>query len=340
MAQTKIDWTDWSWNAYSGCDPVSPGCDNCYMPGMAIRQAGRNGYPMGDPTKVTFHPDKLEKPLHMRKPKKIFVNSMYDLFHEDISFEEIADIFRVMAQANWHTFQILTKRPERMLEFFNSVKRSKEGFLTHNGDSPYAYGGKGQLCGYTEWPLPNVWLGVTAENQEMADKRIPILLQTPAAVRFVSVEPMLGPVDLTDLPVPESVDDRVICHRMNALTSMDDDHFYNIHPKLDWVICGGETSRKARPCHPAWVRSLRDQCEQYGTPYFFKGWGEWTEDAEGNRYGHPGAPRAQYVDINTGSIPLGNRADMAIMWKLGKKASGRLLDGVEHSEFPKAVKPC
>jgi protein gp37 len=121
--------------------------------------------------------------------------------------------------------------------------------------------------------LPNVWIGVTAENQEQADKRIPLLLQIPAAKRFVSVEPMLGPVDLTDVPVPQAVDNRGFS--INALTDYDDEHFFNKHPKLDWVICGGESGPEARPVHPDWIRSLRDQCVRAEVPFLFKQWGEW-----------------------------------------------------------------
>ena len=290
---------------------------------MANRLKGRCGYPSDNPMAVTLHEDKLREPLRWKKPARIFVNSMGDLFHEDVPFGWLGMLWKAMWVAPQHTYMILTKRPERMKAFLDAWYNEKLRQPERDPDF-----------------FPNLYLGVTAENQEMADKRIPILLQIPAAVRFVSVEPMLGPVDLTDLPVPESVDDRVICHRMNALTSMDDDHFYNIHPKLDWVICGAETGHHARPAHPDWFRSLRDQCKGRGVLFFFKGWGEHIEtelDCVGIKHANrAGKPKLSMVFKNPNQefkTLYDLRGCATYMERVGKKQSGHLLDGVEHHEF-------
>jgi protein gp37 len=224
--KSKIGWTDRTWNPVSGCSKISPACDNCYAERMSKRMAGRFGYPKDKPFEVALHHDKLPQPLRWRKPSRIFVVSMGDLFHEDVPDEYVDDMFWVMALSKRHTFQILTKRPRRMKRWMEWAKHAPHD-LAPIRDT---------------WPLPNVWLGVTAEDQHRADDRIPVLLSIPAAVHFVSVEPMLGPIDLS-------------------------------HP-IDWVIAGGESGPGARPMHTDWVRSLRDQCVKSDTPFFLKGWGE------------------------------------------------------------------
>jgi len=180
-ANSKIEWTDASWNPVTGCSPISEGCQNCYAARTAKRLRGRYGYPTDDPFRVTFHPDRLEEPMKWRKSRRVFVCSMGDLFHDDIQAEWVDRIYHVMQRCNQHTFILLTKRPENIRHLLYDWHTDPPGcgFLSKHGH------------------LPNVWLGVTAENQEQADKRIPILLDIPAAVHWVSVEPMLGPVDLT-----------------------------------------------------------------------------------------------------------------------------------------------
>jgi protein gp37 len=229
---------------------------------------------------------------------------MGDLFHEDVSYAYIDMVFIVMSICPQHRFMVLTKRPERMLAYAKSV-------MSRDID--------------IQWPLPNVWLGVTAENQEMADKRIPTLLQIPAAVRFVSVEPMLGPVDLSSIPgfhypgctTHDALNGRLIHH--------DDDYKWTVDEKLDWVICGGESAPKARPMHPDWVRSLRDQCQEADVPFFFKQWGEWGK-AEID---------AKVIGGAKGQINLEPQDIVGIwMFKVGKKAAGRLLDGRTWDEIP------
>jgi protein gp37 len=190
----------------------------------------RNGF------KVTMHPDELEKPLRWKKPKKIFLCSMGDLFHEDVPFEFITQVMRIIGMAERHTFQILTKRPERMSNFFNGCRTK---------------------C--------NMQLGVTVCNQEEADEKIPVLLEMPAPVRFISIEPMLESITLTQLHYDGLTE-------INALSGT---HGV-IRPhggacnKIDWVIVGGETGRNARPMNPDWVRAIRDQCRASDTPFFFK----------------------------------------------------------------------
>ena len=247
MSKTNIEWTGHTWNPMSGCTKISEGCKNCYAEKMAYRlQAmGTKGYENG--FTVTLHPEKLREPLERKKPTMYFV-SMGDLFHEDVPFSFIKEVFLMMGYANQHTYQILTKRPERMREFI----------LWFMDKIPAIEGEKRRFENWSN----NIWLGVTAENQEQADKRIPILIDTPAAVRFVSIEPMLGEINLQKL------------HRkmVNGAPAYPCNEPYLFD--LDWVIVGGETGANARPMHPDWVRSIKEQCEEARVPFFFKKWGK------------------------------------------------------------------
>lgn len=312
MTDTAIEWTRGpdgrkgkAWNTTTGCndDVISHGCAHCYARRMANRLRGRCGYPSDDPFRVTLHPDRLAQPLHWRKPRRVFVDSMGDLFHDDVPDEFIAAVFGVMAACPQHTFMVLTKRPERMALWFEwATVDNNENLLevlafdlyTHNADeAAVRLGGtfeKGQYDEYGRceaapyfdniklpgWPLPNVYLGVTAEDQQRADARIPLLLQTPAAVRFVSVEPMLGPVDLHMFVrdpgtghVPKGPHGR----EFPINTSCPRPSFYGSEwcgCGLDWIICGAETGPGARPMDPEWARSLLAQCQAAGVPFFFK----------------------------------------------------------------------
>jgi len=180
MSDTKIEWATKSWNPVTGCTPISEGCKNCYAKRMSKRMRGRYGYPADDPFRVSLHINKLDEPSTWVKPQKVFVCSMGDLFHKDVPIKFFSDIMDTIIQNQKHTFMLLTKRPERMLELLED--RAEDWKLA----LPWQY----------KIPIHNLWLGVTAENQRTADERIPILLQIPAAKRFVSVEPMLGPVDI------------------------------------------------------------------------------------------------------------------------------------------------
>ena len=242
MADTKIEWAERVWNPITGCTKISPGCNNCYAERMSKRLAGRCGYPADDPFKVTLHPERLHQPLRWRKPSKIFVCSMADLFHDDVPFEFMQRVLWVIWHSHihnfGHTFMILTKRPERMQQFFSSKIYA---------DSANSY------------HLPqNLWLGVTAENQEQADKRIPILLQIPAAVRFVSVEPMLSAIKM---------DFGWLGRGPGVWLHRDQRGWLG---GIDWVIAGCESGPRRRPADIQWFRSLRDQCIRENTPFFLK----------------------------------------------------------------------
>ena len=288
MAKTRIEWAEVVWNPVSGCTPISEGCQNCYAKRMANRLRGRCGYPAHEPFKVTLRRERLIEPLKWKKPRRVFVCSMGDLFHEDVPFQFIATVFGVMANSSQNIYIVLTKRPQRMKEFFdwlfsNAAKYYARGHRTVPYDddrinvfimkiaSEYGI----NLDFMRQWPLFNVWLGVTAENQARADERIPILLQIPAAVRFVSVEPMLGPVDLS-----KWLGGTWYCETCECTVDPEFVPFSEIHypcenyldfiPGIDWVICGGESGSGARPMHPEWVRSLKDQCQEAGVPFFLK----------------------------------------------------------------------
>lgn len=296
MAMTKIEWADRTINTVTGCTPISPGCANCYAKRMAKRLAGRCGYPEGDGFAVTLHPEKLgeiEALAKVKKPQRFFVGSMTDLFHPEVPFEFLRRLWADMSNpfVKHHTFLILTKRPERMKEFFSWMRAQEFKVETY---------------------LSHVWVGVTAENQEQADKRIPILLQVPVSVRFVSVEPMLGPVNINRIDPPGH--DVIIKPLDGMVYWLGGGREY---PGLDWVICGGETGPGARLVHPNWVSSLRDQCQAAGTPFFFKQWGEWW-------------PAGRHIVENARMVDFGGE----VMYQLGKKKAGRLLDGREWSEFP------
>ena len=211
--KTGIEWTDVTWNPVTGCTKVSPGCKHCYAERMAkrIQAMGHPRYKNG--FNLTLHDDLIKLPLTWVKPRQVFVNSMSDLFHEAIPLQFIASVFETMAKAKQHTFQILTKRSDRLTE----------------------------LAPFLPW-LPNIWMGVSVENQQYIH-RIDHLRETPSFVRFLSLEPLLGPLDNLDL--------------------------YGIH----WVIAGGESGPGTRPVDVNWVRSIRDQCLESGVPFFFKQWG-------------------------------------------------------------------
>lgn len=267
-ALTSIQWTDRTWNPVRGCSVVSPGCVNCYAMKFAHRFSGP-GKPYEGLTKqtkagpqwtgkVSLVEDALTEPLRWKTPARVFVNSMSDLFHEAVPDAFIADVFATMARAPQHTFQILTKRPERM----SAWMLNGSGWMTmavNFSASPIPMMAM-------PWPLPNVWLGVSVENQATADARIPLLLQTPAAVRFVSYEPALGPIDLTHLKLANG--GRV--HALGGTVTFTEPPDGNCFRGLDWVIVGGESGPSARPCNIEWIRSAVQQCRTAGVPVFVK----------------------------------------------------------------------
>lgn len=258
-----IAWTHETWNPLRGCSRVSAGCVNCYAERQAVRMAGKGQAYHGlvrmtsqGPKwtgKVDYDPDKALEPLRWRRPRRIFVNSMSDLFHEAFPVEQVAIIFAVMMLAQRHQFQVLTKRPERMRDllvtqvFRSCVEREADELAVHVGY-------RGVQTG--RWPLPNVWLGVSVEDQAAADERIPLLLQTPAAVRWISAEPLLGPVSLVVPFAGAKVD---ACH--GALPGL---------PHLDWVVVGGESGPSARVMWLDWARDIVRDCRAAGVPVFMK----------------------------------------------------------------------
>lgn len=237
MAKTSIEWATDVWNPVTGCTKISAGCKNCYAEKIAGRFWGDRKF-----TDVQCHPERLEDPLHWKKPRRVFVNSMSDLFHEKLDFAYILTIFYRMATYDRHTYIVLTKRAERIVEFFEYWQNKVEFY-------------RSKMLPHFLPPLRNVWLGVSVENQQSADERIPYLLQTPAAVRFVSIEPMLEKIDL----------------RRGIYSMLPDGKPSGTSVEgLDWVICGCESGQSARPFEMDWARDLRDQCVAANVPFFFK----------------------------------------------------------------------
>ena len=334
--KTGIEWTDATWNPIRGCSRVSEGCRNCYAESVAYRFSGP-GLPYEGLVqlamvagkddvrskrlplwngKIKFVEEHLLDPLKWKRPRRIFVNSMSDLFHENVTDEMLDRIFAVMALSPQHTFQVLTKRPERMRAYLSSDETLGRILRCTAADLGGLNGCSATVedCadGMAGLQLPNVWLGVSVENQKAADERIPLLLQTPAAVRFISAEPLLGTIDLDSIR-PYSDHSAMVRSVLTGKWS-DGPDSGQISSKLDWVICGGESGTGARPMHPDWARGLRDQCVAAGVPFFF------MQAAMHGRRGH--SPLAYMT---------GSGVDMI---RVGKKAAGHLLDGAEWHQFP------
>lgn len=289
MADTKISWAEKVWNPVTGCSKVSAGCAHCYAERMAKRLQGRAGYPKINPFDVTLHADKLDEPLKWKSPQRIFVCSMGDLFHEKVPFWFIDEVFAVILEAVQHTFLILTKRPERMREYFDKFRQE---YL----------------------PISNVWMGTSVEDQRAADKRIPHLLKVPAVVRFLSCEPLLGPLELDEIP--------------GALLSVkkDQDENFLVDKGLDWIICVGESGPGARLMNDEWVRDLDFQCQAGNIPFFFKQWGEWIP----NEQISPELARK----LNFCNLNFENHSNGKTYWRLGKKLAGNELDGCICQNYP------
>jgi protein gp37 len=284
---TKIEWTEATWNPVTGCTPISPGCQNCYAKRRANRLRARCGYPQDEPFRVTFHPDRLDEPLHWRKPRHIFVCSMSDLFHDSVTADQLDMVFSRIAHARHrHILQILTKRVERMAEFLRQHEPGPElddtwGFF--DGRLHPATGKKLETFGFRKdgWPLPNLWLGVTVENADYL-WRIGRLLQIPAAVRFVSLEPLLGEIDLyhhmggweicracgriQEMPRVGHIKCDCIGWNGSRLSATG----FSPLDYLDLVIVGPETGPGARPCKLEWIASIVKQCHDAGVPVFVK----------------------------------------------------------------------
>jgi protein gp37 len=323
---TKIEWTDATWNPVTGCTKVSPGCDNCYAKTFAERWRGTPGHHFERGFDLTPRPERLDQPMRWTKPRRIFVNSMSDLFHAGVPDAFIFDVFAHMWWAPQHTFQLLTKRHGRMRSLMPAIEanlRQREADLALV-DCPTPL----------TWPLPNVWLGVSVEDQQRAELRIPALLDTPAAVHWISAEPLLGPVDLGRTDKDALVDGGI-----------------------DWVVVGGESGKGARPMHPDWARALRDQCVATGVPFLFKQHGAWAplgplyeqtdddpeaDEARMEAVGLEVVERREVIQLeSSGYIARDHQPGDQRTWlmaRLGKKAAGRELDGRTWDEYP-AVPP-
>jgi len=358
--RTKIEWTSTrnadgtvtpgaTWNPITGCSVVSAGCKHCYamkLAGTRLRShPSREGLTVDTKAgpvwngAVRFNEKWLHQPMSWRRARFVFVCAHGDLFHENVPDEWIDKVFAVMALSPNHTFQVLTKRPQRMLEYLRGVTLERiadrfgcppEGlFNINNHELRVRLTGKpegarrhyeGKLV--EQWPLPNVWLGTSVEDQAAANERIPFLLQCPAAVRWLSCEPLLGPLDLTldglvCRPCPNMPEFPIMDPTTGAFECCSDCDYTGVGSEwgIDWVVVGGESGVNARPMQRDWARALRDQCKAASVPFFFKQWGEfapnWLNDDDGKEI-----PGSMWVD------------------RMGKRAAGRLLDGVEYSEFP------
>lgn len=350
---SSIEWTDATLNVVTGCADVSPGCRNCYARTFAERWRGIEGHYFENGFDLQLRPERLKLPLSWRRPRKVFVNSMSDLFHDGVPDSLIVDLFAVMALTPQHTYQVLTKRHARMRSllrqpgFWTRVGRQARhiGFNDSNAADRFTDGR--DIYDASVWErldfLPNVWLGCSVEDQKWADIRVPALVETPAAVRFLSCEPLLGPVDLTPwMPDGHASWRCQDCRRFYAGPLQRNcpdcgsegfwtgSHSGNGRPNgqpLGWVIVGGESGRGARPMSPDWARSLRDQCAAAQVPYLFKQWGEYQPTG----YMAIGARDKGCVFVGEPLDDLGHRWEMQ---RVGKGKAGRELDGRTHDEYP------
>lgn len=367
---TPIEWCDASWNPIGGCSIHSPGCTNCYAQALAGTRlahlplyAGTTSPSKAGPVfngHLTAAPDDHDVwtwPLRWRGAKSprrgagarsvIFVGDMADLFHKGRPEAVIDRVFAVIALCPKYDFQILTKRADRMREYLSTlhtraVEIAQRAVWLRIWDDPDGVAGT-VLTALEGGYLTNLWCGVSCEDQRRADERTPDLLATPAAVRFLSCEPLLGPIDLTTLRNGASLGEGQ--RWVNALGTRgagfvyEDDDICSV-PRIDWVITAGESGRNARSMHPDWARSLRDQCQAAGVAFFFKQHGEWLSI---HQCGH----LAQAI-IDADEVPYGEwHADGGFIEsclcgsghgsvvRVGKKAAGRILDGREWSEFPR-----
>lgn len=372
---STIEWTDATWNPVTGCSVVSPGCTNCYAMGLAgtrlkhhPSRAGLTTDSKAGPVwngKVRLNEAWLTQPLQWKRPRRIFVCAHGDLFAEGVPDAWIDRVFAVMAACPQHTFQVLTKRSARMRAYSSHPETPARVALLRariekrEASPPPIFISVNVHSERSRWPLRHIWLGVSTEDQRRADERVPDLLATPAAVRFVSAEPLLGAIDFDEWVeridhcgsccaenAPQDDDRCLSCGAKNTLISTwgaeqaeryrtgeryDDDSsagradIAGTSPIIDWIIVGGESGPGARPMHPDWARSIRDQCDAADVPFFFKQWGEYAPGAAFPNH----IPASRSHDFGDPTLDDDHRA-----WRVGKKTAGRLLDGAEHNGMP------
>jgi len=364
--KSKIEWTDATWNPIRGCSRVSEGCRNCYAERTAARFAGAGqpfegvAFPIGGrgldvkleslanggksrgwTGDVHFIPELLELPLRWKRPRKIFVNSMSDLFHEKTDVRWIDQICAVMMVCPQHIFQVLTKRPERMRNYLCNVgARQIEPHMQRLRP------GIARL----DWPWRNIWWGVSVEDQKTADERIPLLLETPAAVRWVSYEPALAAVNFSNW-ILQPCRSCGHVHTGQCQFLLQDEHgsypclcpaSYTYKSQLDWMVAGGESGPGARATHPAWIRAVRDQCYAARVPFFFKQWGEWLNSTQLKpAFTDAELDRAIFKTVRR--EPDANQPNAGLddlYFRVSKKRAGRLLDGCEWNQFPGECRTC
>lgn len=333
MSVTTIEWTKRpgtigeTWNPTTGCNKVDRGCKNCYAEKMhkRLQAMGQEKYKGNFLDGAVPQPDTLDIPMKWTKPRTVFVNSMSDLFHENVDFAFILEVMQVIQMTPQHTYLVLTKRPEVALEFWEWMDLTIPN-------------------GIKNWTPPqNLWLGTSCNDQDSANKRVPILLRINGILRFISYEPATGPVDFKKIvtdshALDEDGRDRMF-HLIDALNGLEADMAYhktnqvwqgNIKrdcPRLHWVIMGGESGNKAAPMHPAWARKVRDDCQAAGVPFFFKQFGEWAP----RTFLEEGKPFLKFgtdPKLYTFTEPPQN------MIKVGKHKSGHELDGKIYQQFP------
>jgi protein gp37 len=323
--KSGIEWTDATWNPVAAfdrttkkrgwfCIKKSEGCRNCYAEAMNKWRGNGLSYSAGNLKHIEFKLVNLNLPLRWKRSRNIFVNSMTDLFLPAIPDNYIEKIFNVMYEASWHGFQILTKHPDRMYDFI-----SRSAFLSNA-------------------PLGNVSLGVSCETQKEFDERWPWLRQTPAAIRSLSLEPLLGPIDARAALIADH-------YNCEEGTRDDPTPIHRCWPIADQLIVGGESGPKARPTHPDWVRSLRNQCLKAGKPFFFKQWGafcHWDQfcqyDTDTSKWIEPRWFNSKMPGVwidESGKRSTRENEDAIWLYRVGKKRAGRLLDGMEWNQFPR-----
>lgn len=333
-ANSKIEWTDHTFNPWEGCQKVGPGCDHCYAETRNARFAGGTAVNWGPGA-----PRRRTSAANWRKP--LAWNAAHDQFfaqhgrRQRVFCASLADVFDNAVDPMWRVdlLQLIADTPN--LDWLLLTKRIGNAHaMLDEALAELSHG----LTRWADVPWPNVWIGATVVNQVEADRDIPKLLTTPAAVRFLSMEPLLGPVDLRNIEVPKE-HDRLRRpwdyegYKFNALQDHDDDHFHQAPSTIDWVIVGGESGPGARPMHPAWARSLRDQCAAAGVPFLFKQWGEWLPAIEGRSI-------TGQILILEGAAPFTDNpewhgfVDGQQVARVGKKAAGRRLDDAQHDGFP------